>query len=68
MFCLVCISIICAAFARGVYKQYPEARQIDRDTPYNDRRKMGQFSWTATEVLDRKQVIVNVYVVHKVRG
>ena len=52
--------------ARQIFKRFPEARQVDKETPYNERRKMGHFSWTSSQTSD--QVIVNLYVVHKVCG
>ena len=45
-------------------KEFPEARQVDKETPYNERRKMGHFSWTVSKSLEK--VVVNLYVVHKV--
>lgn len=50
--------------ARRIFKRFPEARQVDKETPYNERRKMGHFSWTSSLTSD--QVIINLYVVHKV--
>lgn len=50
--------------ARKVFKEFPEARQVDKQTPYNERRKMGHFSWTTSKSLEK--IIVNFYVVHKV--
>lgn len=50
--------------ARRLFKRFPEARQVDKETPYNERRKMGHFTWTAS--LSSQQIIVNLYVVHKV--
>ncbi|KAL9989607.1 hypothetical protein ACROYT_G004174, partial [Oculina patagonica] len=52
--------------ARQIFKRFPEARQVDKETPYNERRKMGHFSWTAS--LASEQIIVNLYVVHKWKG
>lgn len=52
--------------ARQIFKRFPEARQVDKETPYNERRKMGHFSWTSSLTSD--QVIVNLYVVHKWKG
>ena len=65
---LLIIYFITVALARNLYKLYPRAREVDRCTPYNDRRKMGHFSWIATDMFDKEQVIVNVYAVHKVRN
>lgn len=50
--------------ARKIFKEFPEARQVDKETPYNERRKMGHFSWTINE--SSEKLIVNFYVVHKV--
>ena len=50
--------------ARRIFKRFPEARQVDKETPYNERRKMGHFSWASSLTSD--QVIINLYVVHKV--
>lgn len=53
-----------AVVARRIFKRFPEARQVDKETPYNERRKMGHFSWTCSLTSD--QVVINLYVVHKV--
>lgn len=45
-------------------KEFPEARQADKETPYNERRKMGHFSWTISKSLEK--TVVNLYIVHKV--
>lgn len=50
--------------ARQLFKNFPEARLVDKKTPYNERRKMGHFSWTSSA--SSEKIIVNLYVVHKV--
>ena len=59
------LAILSAAGAKSVFRRFPEARQVDKTTPFNDRRKMGYLSWTAGSA-DENQVIVILYVVHKV--
>ena len=54
-----------AVGAREVLKNFPEARQTDKQTPFNERKKMGHFSWAISKSLEK--IIVNLYVVHKVR-
>ncbi|XP_068739961.1 uncharacterized protein [Montipora capricornis] len=49
--------------AREILKKFPEARHADKQTPYNERRKMGHFSWAKSKSLDK--TVVNLYVVHK---
>ncbi|XP_029180106.2 uncharacterized protein LOC114947635 [Acropora millepora] len=49
--------------AREVLKNFPEARQTDKQTPFNERKKMGHFSWAISKSLEK--IIVNLYVVHK---
>lgn len=52
--------------ARQLFKNFPEARLVDKKTPYNERRKMGHFSWTSSA--SSEKIIVNLYVVHKWKG
>ena len=55
------------AHAKSVYKRFPEVKTVDKMTPFNDRRKMGHLSWTLSQCSPVKdQVLVNLYVVHKV--
>ncbi|PFX28118.1 uncharacterized protein LOC111326621 [Stylophora pistillata] len=65
-FCDCLHSIPPDSVARQLLKNFPEARQVDRKTPYNERRKMGHFSWTSSA--SSEKTIVNLYVVHKWKG
>ncbi|XP_031568937.1 uncharacterized protein LOC116303521 [Actinia tenebrosa] len=52
-------------FGKMIYKTFPAASDVNKATPYNDRRKMGHFSWSLVNNGDKDQLIVNLYVVHK---
>jgi hypothetical protein len=57
------------AFGKTIYKQYPAVSDVNKSTPYNDRRKMGHFSWVLNHnAEDMDQLIINLYVAHKVRS
>ena len=57
-------TLIVSVEVRKILKEFPEAKQVDKETPYNERRKMGHFSWAVSKSLEK--VVVNLYVVHKV--
>lgn len=60
-------SILFAGFGKTIYKTFPAASEVNKSTLYNDRRKMGHFTWALVNNGDKEQLIVNLYVVHKVR-
>lgn len=57
-----CVHAMGAGIAKQIKKEFPEAYEIDLQTTFKDRRKLGTISWVPIVVNDRPLIVVNAYI------
>ena len=63
-----CFCTMGAGIAKTIKQKFPEAYQADLKTEKGDKLKLGKITWSETETLNGKLIIINGYTQYDWRG